>query len=921
MSHVTRCKEALVPNLDGSRAAARTRRALGTHRHASLSTAAALGVAAALGWVVPAAGQATPATPSAPTTPTATAAPADTGLQPRIPATNNAASPFTADRASSEPIGLFPNQVADPFTYPAEPIVLGWTPAPGALTYHVEISDSPGFNTILYKVDTDQVQVAPELLLPDGQYWWRVYAVDKAGTKGIVSQVATFAKEWPSQLSGGVLSATPTGEATSVVRITPNMRWNHLPGGAYYETQIAPADQFATPSFFSVNYPHTSMTSGFVGVLPDDSYQWRVRALDANKNPGVWTNMGAFTKAWVPVNVTGPADGARVTSFSMSWDPLPGAEAYEVQVSTERFNWQGLPLVFSGRTGNTAATPNLKEMLAKSMSPGTYYWRVRPVVDNKYGTWSVARQLIWDPDSAPKAAVPTLTQAPDSANALSPTMLWTPVTGANIYRVDVATDAQFNNIVDQETTRVTSYTPRMPLPDNQVREGYFWRVVWGSGVTAIDPHWMEDEARVPVSQYRKQTQVTLGDAASGVVPEPPFFTWGDVPGAARYEMQISRDAEFAADRTQSSTVWGLGAQWAKDKGKRLAGGTWFWRVRAIDASGVGQTWSAPKTFTLNPPRVNITGPNDGTVVVGSPLMTWDPQLAACAYQVQTADNPGFQKSDTTAVPALQAGGGFQPGGTAVQAKPPDADGAVLTPQTALVTNGAVVTHPGTWYWRVRTQFCGDDDYSAWSPSRKFQSVRPPQFNLNSFPTTVKYGTRQVISGQLINNGTPVSQPKLILEQRVWPNADYNAYGTVTGDATGRFAFTLPITRTASWRLRWEATADHPEGIQPFTIRAVPRVTFSLARGRMVRTAGIKVKGTVFPRRDVQIQVKDSSGWKTIRTVKATTRFSALVRPKVPAGNQLLRAFVPQDAKRTLEPGRSLNRKLFVYDKFVVRRGR
>lgn len=915
-----------MPQPDGTCAAV-SPRVIGTttgirpHRsRASWLRALAVGAALA-GMAGPAAAQTT--TPVAPSTPAAAASPVPAGseAEPRVPATNNAASPFRADRASSEPLGLFPNQTTDPFTYPAEPIVLNWSPVPGAVSYLVEVSTSPGFGTLVWKTTTDQVTAAPELLLPDGTYWWRIAAFDKAGTKGIVSSVATFAKEWPTQITGGVVSDSPLGAPASLIPLTPYLRWDPLPGAAGYQTEIASGDQFALPKFWSKNYPDTTMQPGSVMMLPDDSYAWRVRALDANVNPGRWVDMGSFTKAWKGVEITAPADGAQGHDFNLRWQPLSGAEKYQVQISEQQFVWQGDPLVANAVTAQPAYTPSNTEMLNSSMDPGTYYWRVRPVVNGVYGTWSTVRRYEWkSPASVATDTTPTLQPTPDSHDALSPTMAWSPVVGAHIYRVDVATDAQFNNVVHTTHTDATSWTPRLPLPDNQVREGYFWRVLAGTGFGEKNPGWMYDEGRAPVGKFRKQTQVTLGDAATGVVASPPMFTWGDVMGAARYELQVSRDTEFAEARTNHVITWSRGTAWIKDEAKRLGTGTWYWRVRAIDGAGEGQTWSPVSTFILNPPPVTPTAPNDGAAVIGSPLLTWQPQNGACLYQVQVADNPGFQTAATAAPVVGAGGGGNTSGGNTVTAA--DATGAIGTPQTGLVPTGAVVSHPGTWYWRVRIQYCGDDAYSGWSANRKFISVRPPNFNLNAFKTTVPYGTRQVISGRLVHNGVGVAKPVLIVERRVWPSGTFSAFGTVTGDASGRFAFTLPIKRTAAWRIRWAATAKNPEGLVPFVIRATPRIGFRTSRARVTRNGALKVTGSVFPRRPSQVQVREADGWRTIRTLNGKkARFSVVVRARVATGTRSVRLFVPRDKNRTLEAASSVRRTLLVFDRFVVKRGR
>lgn len=910
---------------DRSRVAARMRRTIGTNGtprvmraavpSSGMTRTAALLAIAATAFAAPAMAQ----TPAAGTGTGSGDAGAGATAQPRVPATVNARSPFLVDRASSEPLGLFPNQTSDPFVYPDEPVVLSWSPVPGAVQYVVEIATTPGFTQIIWKDTTDQIQAAPGVLLPDGTYWWRVTAIDVAGTKGVASRVATFAKEWPSQVSNGVLSASPGGPATSLVRITPFMRWDPVPGAAFYETQVAAADQFASPIFRSQNFPVTGMNPGLSGVLPDDSYQWRVRALDVAKNPGPWVDMGGFTKAWVKPTLIGPADGATTYNFHLAWEPVAGAESYQVQVTRQQNVWQGNPLEINATTASTGFVPTLKEQADKGMGFGLHWWRVRPIVNGVLGSWTDPRRIDWQPASAgERTPAAQLTTATDSSSALTPHMTWTPVDGANMYRIDVATDANFNNIVEQASTKSTTWATRLPLVDNQVREGYFWRVIWGTGASDDDPQWQVAEHLAPVSQFRKQTRVTLGTAASGVVSKPPLFTWSDVYGAARYELQLSRDEEFDGARTQSVQVWGLGTDWTKDSAKQLASGTWYWRVRALDAAGNGQTWSPVGRFTFNPPRPSTSGPNDGATVVGSPLLQWRPVDGSCGYQVQVAENPSFQGAGSGAGDGVGTGGDGAVTPGAPSGNPSEAEDALITPQSGLIPSGAVVTKPGLWYWRVRTILCADKDFSPWSVTSSFRSVRPPQFNLNAVPNKADFGRRVTVAGRLVHNGRGVTKPVLVLERRLWPSQDFSAYGTVRGDAAGRFAFSLSIKRTATWRLRWARTDKNPEGVAPFVIRATPRVSLALGRGRVVRKSTVRVAGSIYPKRTALLQVRSSDGWRTIRRIKGKTRFKIAVRANLQPGVQTLRLFVPQDARRTLEPTGSKQRRLFVYDKFVVR---
>ncbi|MCB0873694.1 MAG: hypothetical protein KDC36_09985, partial [Thermoleophilia bacterium] len=820
------------------------------------------------------------------------AAAQDQTKEPPIPATVSAKSPFKVDRTSSQPLGLAPDQVDDPFTYPGEPVVLSWSPVPGAVGYSVEISTNSGFTNVVWSVETEEWSAVPDTLFPDGTYWWRVRATDAAGTEGVYSSVAKFAKNWPSTVTGGVLSATPGGAATSLIRTTPYMRWSAVPGARTYDTEIAAANQFGTPAFWSTNFPVTAMSPAELGLLPDDGYEWRVRAQDPKKNPGPWITMGTFTKAWVAPEVIEPADGANTADLYFHWNPVSGAEKYQIQITEEQFNWQGVSLKVDASTNSNGFTPTLDEVRATGMGYGDLWWRVRPVTGNVTGTWSAARKLTW---SAPSTtyAEPTLWSSGDSDTALTPHMRWTDATGENLYRIDIATDSQFNNIVESEHTLTNSWVPRVPLADNETGKGYYWRVVWGSGATIDNPHWLVSETTVPVGEYKKETRVTLGSAAQGEVKEPPVFTWGDVPGAPQYELQLSRDAEFNSDRTQSLKIWGTGTEWAKDKGKRLPSGTWFWRVRALDGAANGQTWSEPQTFSLNPPRPVVSAPREGEVVIGSPVLRWGTVNAACAYQVQLSQDPSF----TGAVDAS----------------------SFSSMQTAGVAPSTILTAPGRWYWRVRANFC-DEDYGPWSPTRNFKSVTAPKFNLNRLPQRVSYGKRLVVAGRLIHNGAPVTNSRLLVERRLWPATDFTPYGTVRTSASGTFAFSLKQTRNATWRVRWVATDSHPEGVVPFTVSVRPRVSFAVRQRSVERRRRFVVRGFVYPKRKALIQVRESTGWRTVsRTNGKRVRFATALRATMTPGRRQVRLLVPRDSGRRLDAIASSGRKLFVYDKFVLRR--
>ena len=75
----------------------------------------------------------------------------------------------------------------------------------------------------------------------------------------------------------------------------------------------------------------------------------------------------------------------------------------------------------------------------------------------------------------------------------------------------------------------------------------------------------------------------------------PTLTWNRIPGATAYELQVATNNTFThviytfTDNSLSNIISVI-----------LPHGLYFWRVRAIDATGGYGVWSAYETFTIGP---------------------------------------------------------------------------------------------------------------------------------------------------------------------------------------------------------------------------------------------------------------------------------------------------------------------------------
>ena len=133
----------------------------------------------------------------------------------------------------------------------------------------------------------------------------------------------------------------------------------------------------------------------------------------------------------------------------------------------------------------------------------------------------------------------------------------------------------------------------------------------------------------------------LTPAAGKRVSFLPFFGWTAVRGADHYEFQLAADSGFNSPVLGSDGHFTTGSTRASVK-KTLPNGTYWWRVRAITATGGVGRWSTPrkivKAWTATP---KLLAPGNGTGLdYPAPLvLSWSPVAGAATYDVTLATDP------------------------------------------------------------------------------------------------------------------------------------------------------------------------------------------------------------------------------------------------------------------------------------------
>jgi hypothetical protein len=629
----------------------------------------------------------------------------------RAIAAGGTVSPWTAPRSLRKawtlaPTLLSPTQGAVA-THPFTPLVLKWAAVPHASKYWVTVASDPALGSAVLgqgNVETQGTSYAPRaLLLPPGTYYWGVTPLDSQGHRGQPSVVGSFTWLWPTATAGTVGDLRVDNEVYD-----PIFSWNPVPGAARYELEINPVEDFSPGSrvcCVGTGFPPIiAPTHSPDRNLRDNTYYWRVRAIDAFGNAGTWNLGPSFVKTFDKVppvvgpsvknvrmrdnltdpgsDVDGVAAGYQTYVPVVTWDPVPGASSYEVDVSPFESgicNWtsSGLDHWGANRTATTAWTPlghgwnNVKPYSdalpvanegAGLVAGESYCVRVRARSDRErdgisevYGDYTyinsgTAPAFEWPGPPSGGACSPScatgylgsndyLLPATGVTTTRMPLFTWKPLAGKQSYFVIVAKDASFSNIVDYAFTQLPAYAPRGPAWVRTYQDEttlFYWAVLPatdlnGSGAAG-------NPLLAAASNFRKESippTLTTPTAGENVVGQPTF-RWSPSEGARRYTLQVSQDPSFGTtldtpDVTTASTSYTANKAYPADT-------VLYWRVRANDENLVGLRWSAVGSFQR---RLPAPAPLfDALAGEMFPVISWAPVPGAVSYKIAVDEPDG-----------------------------------------------------------------------------------------------------------------------------------------------------------------------------------------------------------------------------------------------------------------------------------------
>lgn len=587
-------------------------------------------------------------------------------------------------------------------SWPTNPVVFSWSEVPYATEYVLTVATDPTLaNQVIGSatkpLETQGTVYTPSKpLTPGARYFWAVTPLDGRGHPGKRSSIASFTYAWPTE-------TTPTiADLNSDPRVfDPQFSWASVPGAARYEVEVNAAEDFPAGSKWCCSGTTIGTSMAPTKVLANNSYYWRVRAIDANGNAGIWNYGQPFTKTFDDVTPTIPnlrvvqpegqpyAEEVPVTSAPIvTWDPVPGASSYEVQWARHEpsgCDWSEVRRYHSeSQTATTAWTPlgaanesidhigppawPTAQHFIQPLGAGEYCLQVLARTDNDafghevVSGWTQINgvdkaafkyepQPVTGTPAVPFVTPPEKYILPAQETVpRTPLFTWKPVDGALGYYVVISRDSAFTKIADVAFTNISAYAPELfnsePLADETT--GYFWAVIPCSkaeGGGAIDENVQDDSPR----EFNKSSVPPTGLAPVGgaIVSTQPTFSWTSAENARSYRLQVAADPSFGnpiEDVTTDATAFTSSSTYP-------ANTVLYWRVRANDWTGQGLNWSATQTFVRTLPSP-VPSPNNATGGEPIPALTWSSVQGAVGYEVHVEQADGTKKDFTLSASAF-----------------------------------------------------------------------------------------------------------------------------------------------------------------------------------------------------------------------------------------------------------------------------
>ncbi|KQP01117.1 fibronectin type III domain-containing protein [Leifsonia sp. Leaf264] len=516
---------------------------------------------------------------------------------------------LTTGDDESQPV-LLSQQDVDTTTDVLSDPILTWTPVSGAASYRVQLGNAKqnGVITSPKTFTTYGTTFVPTTLLADQDWYWQVTALDSAGNAGTPSAIKRFQKAWGAQTAS--TAPTLTGVAAPVA----------VTGGS----------TLATPE----TYPIDRLELSWNGIARASKYLVSVYTVKAGV-PGSTPN-AVCTTANTSVTIVTSATEVTDAVDGMGSCLWPSRVVDRLSVYSEGAN----PLTYKWTVQAIASDANTPATTISSAASTPRYFRLSPADGGS----------ILDPNedivNGDAAAWSQQTVSALQGQA-APVFTWEPVTGANLYVVEVALNKEFTSTVARFSTTGTTLRPTGVFDDTTTINPYYWRVKAGfsdNGTTLSEDRSQFPLASDPGFGWRNWKKSSTKSSFDGVVPVSQvdgttILRWAPQGrtaladgGSTGYVVKIYPGG--SATGTPVNGAAGTKTNYPFMIARTSAGvpltenSAYSFTVAPLDANGNAGNASEPKTFTVAASAPVLVDPEESAT-----RLSWSPTAGAQKYTV------------------------------------------------------------------------------------------------------------------------------------------------------------------------------------------------------------------------------------------------------------------------------------------------
>lgn len=338
-------------------------------------------------------------------------------------------------------------------------VKLTWNKVAFANAYKVYFSDSQPFDTTKFIQTTDTFLI-PSKAEMNKKYYWSVIGFN---TNNESDSLETFS--FTTTADRPVLTV-PTNLAKNISKDNLVFTWTSLSNVTNYELVYSDNAEFSgsKPSTDTIKTNITSQAANFPTSY-GKKYYWKVRAL-INGSYTNWSETWEFKTAQEIVKQELPIDKSVDLALkpTMKWKST-NSPFYQVNISEfagfnqfDEYNLSSLEL-------------NITDKKLKPQT--TYYWRVRAIFPDDTSSWSETWSFkTYLPKSTLISPINNIKQQDFVQN-----LVWETSPDFESYKVEVAKDSNFSNIIETATKTGNTHTTKAL----ELETRYFWRVIASVG--------------------------------------------------------------------------------------------------------------------------------------------------------------------------------------------------------------------------------------------------------------------------------------------------------------------------------------------------------------------------------------------------------------------------------------------------------